>query len=83
MIKYENGYPTMAYLHKLCDILGVNRAALIPSAQYAEENGVIYYKSEISNRSINTFSKFLIYNQIDIESWDDKRIKINQNKMHL
>lgn len=83
MEKYYNGLPTIEYLHKLCDTLGVNRFAIIPSANYNDDdepNGVIYYKSEISKRSIGTFVKFLMYNKIDVQTWDEKSLVITKIK---
>ena len=78
MDKFVNGYPSLTYLYHLCDMIKANRLAIIPCAEYGESSGVIYYKSEISKRSINTFAKFLIHEGIHIESWDDKKIKIKQ-----
>jgi len=78
MNKYCNGYPTISYLYQLSDMIKANRLAIIPCADYGETSGVIYYKSEISKRSINTFAKFLIHEGIHIESWDEKKIIIKQ-----
>lgn len=83
MEKYLNGYPTTQYIHKLCDILGVNRNAIIPCAEYGEKSGVIYYKSDIANRTIDTFAKFLIYNKVDVKTWDEKRIELNINTKEI
>jgi hypothetical protein len=78
--EYENGYPTQRMIYKLADVLGVNRHALAFSDAYGVGKSVIYYKSEIANRSIETFAKFLMYNRVEVETYNDGKIIINQSK---
>ena len=78
--EYENGYPTQRMINKLAEVLGVNRHALAFNDAWGEKKSIIYYKSEIANRSIETFSKFLMYNKVDVESYKDGKIIINQSK---
>jgi len=78
--EYENGYPTQRMIYKLAEVLGVNRHALAFNDAWGEKKSVIYYKSEISKRSIDTFAKFLMYNRVDVDSFSDGKIIINQSK---
>lgn len=78
--EYENGFPTQRMIFKLAEVLGVNRYALAFNDAWGESKAVIYYKSEIANRSIETFAKFLMYNRVDVESYKDGKILINQSK---
>jgi hypothetical protein len=67
-------------IYKLAEVLGVNRHALAFNDAWGEKKSVIYYKTEIANRSIETFAKFLMYSRIDVESFSDGKIIINQSK---
>lgn len=78
--EYENGYPTQRLIIRVGDALGVNRQAITFSEGYGEKNGVIYYKESISNRSIETLVKFLIYNKIDVKEWSENKIILNKEK---
>jgi len=78
--EYDNGYPTQRMIYKLADVLGVNRHALAFNDAWGQSKAIIYYKSEIANRSIETFSKFLMYNRVDVESHANGKIIINQSK---
>lgn len=78
--EFENGYPTQRMIYKLAEVLGVNRHALAFNDAWGEKKSVIYYKTEIANRSIETFAKFLMYSRIDVESFSDGKIIINQSK---
>ncbi len=77
--EYENGFPTQRMIYKLADVLGVNRHALAFSDAYGVGKSVIYYKSEIANRSIDTFAKFLMYNRVEVESIHETKIILNQS----
>jgi hypothetical protein len=78
--EYENGYPTQRYITYLGDVLGVNRHALRFNETWGTTKCIIYYKAEIANRSIETFAKFLMYSRIDVKSFQDGKIIINQSK---
>lgn len=78
--EYENGFPTQRMIYKLAEVLGVNRHAIAFNDAWGEKKSVIYYKSEIANRSIETFAKFLMYNRVEIETYKDGKIIINQSK---
>jgi hypothetical protein len=78
--EYENGYPTQRMIYKLAEVLGVNRHAIAFNDAWGVTKSVIYYKSEIANRSIETFAKFLIYIRVEVESYIDGKIIINQSK---
>lgn len=79
--EYDNGYPTQRMIFKLAEILGVNRHALTFNDLWGDSKCVIYYKSEIANRSIQTFAKFLMYNKVDVQSFSDNKIIINQSTL--
>lgn len=78
--EYENGFPTQRMIYKLAEVLGVNRHAIAFNDAWGEKKSVIYYKSEIANRSIETFAKFLMYNRVEVETYKDGKIIINQSK---
>lgn len=78
--EYENGFPSQRLIYRLGDTLGVNRFAITFSDGYGDKNGVIYYKESISNRSVQTFAKFLIYNRIDVKEWSENKIILNRAK---
>ena len=78
--EYDNGYPTQRMIYKLAEVLGVNRHALAFNDAWGTTKSIIYYKSEIANRSIETFAKFLMYNKVDVDSYADNKIIINQSK---
>jgi len=78
--EYENGYPTQRMVFKLAEVLGVNRHAITFNDGYGVSKSVIYYKSSIANRSIETFCKFLMYNKVDVDSIVENKITIKQSK---
>ena len=76
--EYENGYPTQRMIFKLAEVLGVNRHAVTFNDNYGVSKSIIYYKSSIANRSIDTFCKFLMYNKVDVDSYTENKIIIKQ-----
>lgn len=78
--EYENGYPSQRMIYKLAEVLGVNRNAISFNDDYGVSKSIIYYKSSIANRSIETFCKFLMYSKVDVDSFTENKIIIKQSK---